>query len=581
MASIDTPAPAGQEALSRRCQVAIVACALALFVGVAGLAAVHHPYPFFDDPDFLDLANRIRASGGPGQLVADLFAGRFVEANRHPLYLAILALFARPEFGFHRDAQALGVALGAVAFLSCCWATRRHLGGTAAAVLAVLFAGSGVLVWVSRRECADALLLALWAPAVSAILDGGGGDDARARRAFLAAGALAGLAYLAKGPGLFLPVCLGLTLLLREGLTALRQGRTWLFAGAFALVASPLWWRNLRVFGSPFYHDNGRLLWIDRLPDYAEVYAPYADARLPHGLREYLSRATPGGVAWRVGMGIGETTFHLGDAMALVAPHPSGVLHVAWVVAGVIGAVAALRLVWRSEPGFRRTFLLVHSGWWIAFLAFFNAAGGAARYFLPLAATTLLPALAARVAADLRRAGSLRRSRWACFAGAAVVLAVVSTVVLDRSPTRPPPGYLEVQGWLAKRLDPGDVYAVDARTHLRPSWVIPQAQQLIVSASWQDRPVPRDQMIGYLCEKRARYVVLDAAAVTTSVEAGATRARYLFYDVLPLDRDGSLPLAGFPAGWRPVYVGAESPRRWVVLETACPGGAGLSGPSGR
>ena len=82
--------------------------------------------------------------------------------------------------------------------------------------------------------------------------------------------------------------------------------------------------------------------------------------------------------------------------------------------------------------------------------------------------------------------------------------------------------------------------------------------------------MPVDEMGRYLCEKQVRYVVMDAESETTSVEAGKNRARYLFYNVLELLPDGSMPLHGYPLGLRPVYVGAETPRRWVVLETACP-----------
>src|SRR6202012_1358480 len=109
---------------------------------------------------------------------------------------------------------------------------------------------------------------------------------------------------------------------------------------------------------------------------------------------------------------------------------------------------------------------LVQCGWWFAFLVFYNSVAGASRYFLPLAATAILPVLSIRLAAELSRAGSLRRSRPLCALGAAMLLATGTTVALDPSPTRPPPGLLEVQGFLAQHLADGDVYAVDARTHL-------------------------------------------------------------------------------------------------------------------
>ncbi len=434
-------------------------------------------------------------------------------------------------------------------------------------MLATFFAGSGALAWTASHECADALLIAFWAQAVGAILDGGldGGEaqGAKQRRAWLVAGVWSGLAYLTKGPGLFLPLCLGLTLLARERLRAVRDAGAWLFAAAFALVSSPLWVRNLRVYGSPTYSLNGKYLWIDRLPDFAEVFAPGGEARLPHTAREYFAQATFGSVAWRVGMGVAESIFHLGDALALVAPRPGSVLHVIWVVLGVIAAGVALRCTWRWRPGFQRTFMLVHAAWWCAFLVFFNAAGGASRYFLPLVATTLAPALAAGF---VERAGPARLPRWmAGFAGV-VAFAVAGALALDAGATRPPPGFLEVQAWLVQHVGEGEGYAVDARTHLQPRWLLPRGRQLIVSASWQNKPVPTDEMLRYLCEARVRYVVIDAESETSGVEAGDTRARYFFYDRLPRQRDGAVPDAGFPAGLRLVYQGAEAPRRWTVLE---------------
>jgi 4-amino-4-deoxy-L-arabinose transferase-like glycosyltransferase len=551
-----------------RQEAAVVIAAVAVFIGISAFKALRQPYPYFDDVDFLDLGNRIRDAGGAGHLWGDLYAGRFTESNRHPLYLAILALFARPELAFHDDARVLAVALGALALLACWWTARRHFGREAAALLAVMLSGSGALVWTASRECADTMLVAFWALSIGGILDGarnGGADDGPNRRAFLLAGVWGGLAYLSKGPGIFLPICVALTLLARDRLRALQDLRGWLFGGAFALVSSPLWVRNLRVYHSPTYSLNSKYLWIDRLPDFAETFAPHADALLPHGPREYFARATPASLVWRVVIGLGETIFHFGDALALVAPGPGTVLHVAWVVLGVVLGGISVRLLWKRERGFARTFHLVHTVWWCLFLWFFNASGGASRYFLPLVTTTLLPVLAAR----LVEGGRLASRRFAAVAGL-VTFSIAGTLALDREPTRAPDGWVEVETWLLGRLAPGESYAVDARTHLQPRWLAPRAHQVIISASWNMQPIPTDEMLRYLCEEHVRYVVLDARSETSAVEPGGSRSRYLFYDRVPLEPDGSLPLTGFPGGLRPVYVGAESPRRWMVLETACP-----------
>jgi 4-amino-4-deoxy-L-arabinose transferase-like glycosyltransferase len=569
MATQGAPEPP-KAALSSRREAAIVAASVVCFAAVAWFKAVRLPYPIFDDVEFLDFGNHIRMAGGPLTVLRGLFTGEFTESNRHPLYLALISLIARPEPGFHRAAQVLAVALGVVALLACWWVTRRHAGPVAGAIVAATLAGSGALVWTACRECPDALLVAFWALSVGALLDGADDTGARGRWAWLRAGVWAGLAYETKGPGLFMPICLGITLLARERLRAIRDLRAWAFAVGFGALAAPLWWRNVRVFGSPTYNANGRLFWVDRLPDFAEIFAPHAFDHLPRNAREYLAETTVGHVAWRFGMGLAETIFHLGDALAPVAPRPGSPLHVIWVVLGVVGALVAVWALVRSDPSFARTLGLAQCGFWFVFLVFYNAVSGASRYFLPLTTTAIIPALAAWAAARPRGGGV----RAIGAAGGLSLLAVTTTFALDRSPTVAPPGYLEAQAWLVAQLRDGGTYAVDARTHFQPRWLAPEAHQVIVSASWKTAPVAAEELHAYFCENHVRYAVIDGESRTSGVEEGASASRYFFYDRLPLSPAGALPREGFPAFARPVYVGAELPLRWVVLEISCPASPG-------
>jgi hypothetical protein len=126
----------------------------------------------------------------------------------------------------------------------------------------------------------------------------------------------------------------------------------------------------------------------------------------------------------------------------------------------------------------------------------------------------------------------------------------------------------EARDFLASHLRPGDVYAIDARTHLQPQWMAPWARQLIVSASWREQPVETGLLLDYLRREGVRYVLLDGASrAHLAREGDPAGRRYLFYDRLPLDRDGSLPTTGYPGGLEAVYVDPSSPRRWLVLET--------------
>lgn len=555
-----------EKAFSPRLEAALVALACALFLALAGAEAWRNAYPYFDDVGYLDLGNQIRALGGPLGLLRELFTGhRYVESNRHPLFLALLSLVARPERGYHRDAQLLTLALGVAALLSCWLVIRRHFGRGPAAVAVLLLACGKTFVNVASREWCEPLLVALWAQAVGAILDGLARPGRL--RPWLLAGVFSGLAFLTKGTAIFLPVCVALALLLEQRARALVHRGAWLFGGAFLLTASPLLCRNVRLFHAPLYQYNSRLVWIDKLPDFAEVFAPHAYDKLPDGFAAWLSQTTPRAVAWRVVGGVGEVSFNVLDAFALVAPTPGGPVHVALLAAALAALVVSLGWLWRMPRGPARTFLLVHCAWSYAFFVAFSASGANSRYFLPLVATTLLPAFAARLHAELRSEGGPRRP-FVLRTAVAAAAAVVATALLHGPALASPPGMRDVEDWLAAHVRPGEVYALDARTHLQASWLLPGAEQLIVSASWEERPVPAGELLDWLRERRARYVVLDGAALAHLGAPGDPAARrYLFYDRLPLEPDGSLPLQGFPGGLRPVFVAPGSPRRWVVLET--------------
>jgi hypothetical protein len=548
-------------------EILSVGGAFALFILLAALEAARQTYPYFDDVAYLALGNQVKELGGPLGLLRALFAGTFAESNRHPLYLAFLSLVARPEPGYHRDAQALTVALGVVALFSCWWTTRRRFGPASAAMLAFLLASSRTFVGCASREGCEPLLVAIWAQAIGCILNGLDPQRPPSIRPWLFAGVWSGLAYLTKGTGLFLPVSLALTFLVIERFRAITDRRAWAYAVGFIAAASPLFVRNLRLYGSPLYNVNLNYLWMDRLPDFAETFAPQASASLPHGFVDYVHHLTPSALLHRILVGIGETTFLLAESMAPVGGVQGGAFHIASVLAGAIATAIALRFIWKSTRGFTRAFLFLHASWTYLFLFIFSVNGGNTRYFLPLAATVLMPALAARVMGDVRAAGSAWRSRWFLRASVVVAAAVVGATVF-RAPRVFARGMDEVQDWLVRQLRPGDVYAVDARTHLQPLWLAPQAQQLIVSASWKERPVDINVMLDYLKRKHVRFVVLDGASrahlASPDDPAGG---RYLFYDLLPLEPDHSLPLHGFPGGLKPVYIDPGSPRRWMVLET--------------
>ena len=305
-------------------------------------------------------------------------------------------------------------------------------------------------------------------------------------------------------------------MLLWRGPRALRDPYAWGMGVAFVAAASPLLVRNLRVYGSPLHHWNNRLVWIDRLPDYAEIYAPRAFDRLPHGFGEWAARTSWHEIWFGRGvMGVAETAVHLGDSMSFVAPSPLGPVHIPGVVLGFVLMIAALRILYRSPPAFARTFLLFQAAFFIAFFFFFSVAGGSSRYVFPMA--LCLYAVLAIAMADHPR----WLKQWAGVAALCVVLALT----FDPFPRQPRPGYAEAGAWLERNLKPGEAYAVDSRSQLEPEWFLPASNEMvIVSSAWAQKPLQPEELLPYFRARHVRYALIDATSHHDSAP------RYFFYD---------------------------------------------------
>lgn len=544
-------AHAWRSILSREAWVIAGCCCI--FVSLAAVRAWGRSIPEYDESAFLEIANRVRELGGPGGLLRELFAGRWTEGNRNPLYPALLSLVASRSESFHRAAQALQLLLALGAFLALWSVVRAHAGRRAALCFAALLTVAETFLDYSSKEACEPLLLIAWAFAVSAYL-----DSERSPRRWLLAGAWAGVALLTKGSGLVLLATFLLAALIHRGRRAFASPWPWLGCAAFALVASPLLISNFRVYGEPLYNWNNRVFWMNKVADVTEWYAPHAFfQRFPRGPLGYLAQLTPARLAWRLVEGPAGAALYLGRALSFTAPQP---LFAAAAVLGLLAALYAAWLLWRAPASGARTFLLIQLVVWELLTAAYSAAGQSARYVLPMS-IGLLAVLAVRAA----RVVPPRR------AGLAIAALACATLACSRFRASRPAGYLEVRQWLREHLQPGQSCAIDARSLLLPEWSMPRStRHEIVAASWDGKPLPADELISYFEEQRIDYVVIDASSNTDG------EPRWFFFDRLRLSADGSLPLTGYPAGFSVVYASKAGPRRWVVLHNDLLAGAPIA-----
>lgn len=295
--------------------------AAALAGGVNLTLSLRQPDDPHDDDQgaYLFTAGEIQAAGGVGRLPPRMFRGEFAEANRHPLYLALLSL--RPEEPWGRTLSC-GAALAAAA-MATAWLYGRY-GPLAAGTCALGTATNATWLFFGSRVYCESLLMltSLLAWMLTAAPPGdvrgassasptdrdagpAGGTPFRGRGRDLALGGMLALAWLTKGTGLLLL----LGTLLAVGMDRVRR-QTWrqraasagLVVIGFVALGSPLLTRNVLRYGSPFYNVNSQLLFVDAYADpltlakEKSTAAAALDYWRTHSLGEMVGRAVQGAV---------------------------------------------------------------------------------------------------------------------------------------------------------------------------------------------------------------------------------------------------------------------------------------------
>lgn len=505
-----------------------------------------HAFPVFDEVASLDQARGFAARGGAAATAACYARGECRDDNRHPLYGLLLAPLMDGSPGDFARAKLLTLAT-ALLLVLVVYGAGRALAGPGIGLAA---AGAVALSWstalLGQQALADLLFAALYCASLTVLARG-----VERPAGWAAFGALAGLAFLAKGDG---------HLLLAAGLACAawrrRLGRrVWPHAAAalagFAATASVLLARNARVWGNPFHNVNAKVFWLDDWPSYWRLSAdPAAWSEVGplwywrgHGLGDALARLARGA----------------GSALsALVAAFGTGpeVLHAGLGAALLALSVLGLRRRWREggKPeavAFASAALLLLA----AFCWYAPAAGDLRRFMVPIAAS-LLPFAMLGGADLLRRLVSRPRGdgRARVQAGVAVLalaLLVPAAGGLSADPREfweVPPGWGEACAWLNTRAD--------------GSFLLPYESVYSMWSCGRDgrRPYP---LLAPAPEIRDRARRFGVRAVLLDRAAGPGG--------LPLDKCGASDAFGPRSflGWPRCFHGAEKPSRLLIYAPRC------------
>jgi hypothetical protein len=292
---------------------------------LVGLLAACAPYQLdylgTDQEAYVLTAQEIAARGGPAGLLRDLLSGEFAEANRHPLYLALLAV--HPTYDWGKTLSAIAAVLVHLLLIVL---AARWLGRTTATRLAWIHGLNSALVTTGITVACETwltLILLLTLAAALAASAARQRGDLRAELLWtIAFGAGLGLGWLTKGsvlpliagtlvwllvvsdneapsrsiPGPELPGSKpGANRFWRRGLMA-----TLVLLSA-AVVASPLLVRNVTRFRSATYNVNSWLMFVDR---YEDPYRLARDHSLSDLARRYVRDKGVVGLAEREGRGL-------------------------------------------------------------------------------------------------------------------------------------------------------------------------------------------------------------------------------------------------------------------------------------
>jgi 4-amino-4-deoxy-L-arabinose transferase-like glycosyltransferase len=556
-----------------------VGVALAAAFLLAGLQRVNQERDLnpMDTAAYLDEAHFIAEHGGPLRLVPLLLTGAYRYDNRQPLYPWLLSFVAVRDLAFLPRAKLVSLAAGFVCFLLTLWMARRFADDLTALLVGLLLLANATFIGHSAIVACESTLVVLvvgWWGATAVALD--------RPRWWPPAGALAGLAYLAKASGLLLLATAVLTaLIVGVRKRVWKNGWFWLSFAGFLLVTWPLLARNVSLWGNPFHNWNSSAMWADRWED---TYRP-AFAAHPPGPIDYLRTHSAGAVFGRLGAGLAGQARMLFEALDVL--HLPAFVLVQFVavdifrvtalegnlppwVSGVIVLPLAALGVWSDRRRARSALTLVTLLTFFLVFAWYHQVVQGPRFILPLAPIIFF--YAAR--GTLHLVGLRKRHAHlpATNAGSRLVPLValgllgLSLLFLAVLPVGDPlasydvpPGYEALRDWIRTHVGRDEPYALGP-THVflfEPySADFPRGRQSLPALN---SPA---ELKAWLADRRIRTLIVDTET--------CVRNQTVFRPSISFDSAHGLRLLTPIPNWHLVERDANTPCLYLVFRSSLP-----------
>lgn len=309
---IETNNNVGKDSLKRN--VLLIGFTFFTFAVLASRFYVLHQDPTHSDPAaFLRFAEEVRSFGGPVELAKQLYTGQYIQANQHPLLIAILSL--NPTLTFAKSISLL--ASFATLSLVLVHVSKKYGVWPATLVMILLCTNSAFVYFASLATCESLLILII--TSVWVVLDWRSSKQISMRRWFLI-GILLGLAYLTKGTAPIFLAGVVVGCFITRWTTVESSNRKQQFVrslmavfvvcAGWVVVAHPLLIRNIKVYGEPLYSANQTFFYMDSFPSGSDPFGQVTAMGTHEEIRtDYLAKHSVTDMTNRLVTGIGWQSF--------------------------------------------------------------------------------------------------------------------------------------------------------------------------------------------------------------------------------------------------------------------------------
>lgn len=438
--------------------------------------------------------------------------GAFSDGNRNPLYPLILAPLATRSMTFFTTAKLLSVAIGCVGLAIAASVARQHVGIAGALATTALLANNIEYQIAAAHVDVEVLLAPLFFLAwhlCGRMMTEFASDHQPRVNTVLAAGAVTGLSYLAKGTGLLIvPIVLAMMTLELRWEWLLRK-QVWYYVLAFSVVALPLWSFNWSEYGNPLYNFNTtHYMWND---SWENNYV-YSEDELPT-VWTFLGTHSVGEIGERLvnGLAIAPRQWH--GALRVISADKPPMLRTATILtitATLLTVIFRRRTVWQRARSWILFSVIGMVGFALLF-AWYHPISDKPRFLLPWAPVAYLATVWAmqQVLTPL----GIGRIHTAAILSIAVFCTVQAQGLregihsIDLMYEHDLAAYAEGQNTMARLLEstcPGDAIALGP-THGLPSWLAHDRHILRIPYTRTTWAV----FESWLAQNEIEYVVLD------------------------------------------------------------------------